>query len=96
MGLRLDAFLDGVAVGSWPLEGELTLQIGRSADAQVRLNDGRVARRHAILEMHAGTLTLTDQRVGAGTFVNGKLITRATLKPNDVIYIGLFRLVVSA
>lgn len=95
MGLRLDAFLDGVPVGSWPLEGELTLQIGRSATAQVRLNDGRVARLHAILEVHAGTLTLTDQNGAAGTFVNGKHITRATLKPNDVIYIGLFRLVVS-
>jgi hypothetical protein len=62
--------------------------IGRSAGADVVLDDARVSRRHAILVLDGGRARVLDDRSSHGTFVNGARIVSHNLEDGDVIRIG--------
>ncbi len=76
-----------------PLEREEVI-LGRASDADVRVNDPKVSRRHACLT------TITDAATGAngyviadlhsrnGTLLNGQKITRGVLQQGDKITLG--------
>jgi two-component system, cell cycle response regulator len=63
--------------------------IGRSTDADIRLDDDGVSRNHAKIVLRAdGSLQLIDLGSTNGTFYNGGKIDIQTLKDGDKIQIG--------
>jgi len=72
--------------------------IGRSAEADVSLNDPEVSRRHARLELVRGVTYVADQGSRNGTFLNGKALADESieLRPGDDIDVGNTRITVQA
>jgi hypothetical protein len=63
--------------------------IGRSANAQIMLNDHLASRQHAEFRAQGNTLIVTDLNSVNGTYVNGvRIATSRTLRPGDQITIG--------
>lgn len=62
--------------------------IGRGTEADIRLDEHRVSRDHAILVRHGRHLRLLDNRSSNGTFVNGRRIVATNISHGDVIEIG--------
>jgi hypothetical protein len=69
------------------LEREVT-HIGRGFRADLRLEEQRVSRRHAILVQRGERVRLLDDRSSNGTFVNGRRIIESELRDGDVMLIG--------
>lgn len=68
-------------------------RIGRSAAADVRLDDPSVSRRHALVVSELpDTLRVLDDRSLNGVFVNGELTEWGRLEDGDELSIGRFRL----
>ncbi len=76
-----------------PLEREEVI-LGRALEADVRINDARVARRHArintVFNHETGTTDyiITDLISRSGTLLNGHKISRETLQHGDKIAVG--------
>ena len=69
-------------------------RIGRSATADIRLDDPTVSRRHALLVWEKGErLRVLDDRSLNGIFLNGELVEWASLSDGDELAIGRYRLV---
>jgi pSer/pThr/pTyr-binding forkhead associated (FHA) protein len=64
------------------------LHIGRSATAEIRIEDIRISRRHAIIARYAGQARVLDDASSAGTFVNGQRVIATNLSDGDVIRLG--------
>jgi hypothetical protein len=62
--------------------------IGRGADAQIRLPDTGVSRRHVDVQLAHGQVAAEDLGSTNGTLVNGRRIGRQPLADGDVIRIG--------
>ena len=62
--------------------------VGRGLTADLRLDDARVSRRHAIIARRGSTVRVLDDRSANGTFVNGRRIAEADLEDGDVILVG--------
>src|SRR4051794_23845682 len=90
------------AVGRKPMKVELrgpdgdsrtvdvegSIDMGRECDGIV-VDDPAVSRRHARLELHDGTLIVTDLDSSNGTFINNAAITQPTAaRRGDVVRIG--------
>jgi hypothetical protein len=89
------AVVEGPHSGEEFAVGALPAQIGRGAEAVVRLDgDLGVSRRHAELYQQAGLLRLRDLRSAHGTLVNGFTISDKGLMPGDKIQVGHSLLVV--
>ena len=69
------------------LESRIT-HIGRGLTADVRFEDQRVSRDHAIIVRHGRFARLLDNRSANGTFVNGRRVVVTNLNHGDVIRIG--------
>jgi hypothetical protein len=68
-------------------------RIGRSATADVRLDDPTVSRRHALVVWEPGEpLRVLDDRSLNGIFLNGELTDWGTLADGDELTIGRYRL----
>jgi hypothetical protein len=65
-----------------------SLVIGRGAEADLRLTDTGVSRRHAELRVDPNGVTLVDLKSTNGTAVNGKLVDEAPLADGDRITVG--------
>jgi hypothetical protein len=72
------------------------MRIGRAAECEVALKDGRVSRQHARLHARDGHLVLTDLGSTNGTRVNGQRIEEVVLGDGDRIVIGDTELVVAS
>lgn len=75
-----------------PLERE-TVILGRALEADVRINDKKVSRQHAKIEILAddeneNKYVITDLNSRNGTFVNLQPVTKANLQNGDKIQIG--------
>ena len=72
------------------------IKIGRLPSAQLRLDDLKVARIHAVIEIPSGgkEFFLQDMGSAEGTFLNGEKIKRTKLKDQDQIVVGETRLFV--
>jgi ABC transport system ATP-binding/permease protein len=68
--------------------------LGRDPTNQVHLDHPSVSRRHAQINRTAQGETIRDLGSANGTYVNGtRLRTLHTLKPNDLVQLGPFKLV---
>ena len=84
---------DGEIV-SFPIEYGWT-RIGRSPNADLRLDDPSVSRRHALVVAEAGKPPrVLDDRSLNGVFLNGETIEFAPLSDGDELAIGHFSLFV--
>jgi hypothetical protein len=87
---RLRAFLKPRGLGL-PEAGELLeahLVIGRSSRCQLVLADDTVSRRHAELRIEDGRWLLRDLGSSNGTWVNGRRVMEAEVRPGDLIQLG--------
>jgi serine/threonine protein kinase len=73
------------------VEGE-PLLLGRSRHCLSPLKDPSVSRVHCEVELEDGEVVVSDHESNSGTFINGKLITEAVLRPGDVLQVGDTRL----
>jgi Inner membrane component of T3SS, cytoplasmic domain len=62
--------------------------IGRGLTADIRADDHRVARLHAIIVIHPDGARLLDGRSASGTLVNGQPVMAAELQAGDEITLG--------
>ena len=62
--------------------------IGRGTEADIRLPDTGVSRKHVDVVLESGVATAEDLGSTNGTLVNGRRITRQALSDGDVIRIG--------
>lgn len=70
------------------------VEIGRT-ECALTIDDSAVSRRHALLDITAQAVVITDLGSANGTLVNGARIASATaLRPGDVVRIGRAELVV--
>ncbi len=80
--------LTGSNVGSMhKLEAAETV-LGRSNQADLRLTDDGISRRHARILKAGGDVIIEDLNSANGTMVNGELVTQRVLKNGDKISIG--------
>lgn len=64
------------------------ITLGREEDNAIRLNDERVSRFHAKIQMDEGRVILTDLESTNGTRVNGHPVKMRVLQAGDQISIG--------
>ena len=62
--------------------------LGRGTEADVRLPDTGVSRKHADVQLVGSTVTVEDLGSTNGTLVNGRRVGRQELADGDVIRIG--------
>jgi pSer/pThr/pTyr-binding forkhead associated (FHA) protein len=67
---------------------EAHLVIGRSSACQLVLADDTVSRRHAELRIESGCWLLRDLGSSNGTWVNGRRVVEAEVRPGDLIHLG--------
>ncbi len=64
------------------------LMLGRSAQAEYRLNDPRVSRTHCQVLREGDRVTVIDNNSGSGVLVNGAKAKKHVLKLGDVVQVG--------
>lgn len=69
------------------------INIGRSTDNHIVLEDQFVSRHHIQLRLRFGVYTLFDVESRSGTYVNNVLLNEHRLQSGDVIHIGRTQLV---
>jgi pSer/pThr/pTyr-binding forkhead associated (FHA) protein len=62
--------------------------VGRGAGADIRFDEHRVSRDHAILVRHGRYCRLLDNRSANGTFLNGRRIVATNVYTGDEINVG--------
>ncbi len=62
--------------------------LGRILSADVRIDDPRVSRIHALVEVRNGVIHITDLASSHGTFVNGKKVVESKLSFGDSLKLG--------
>jgi hypothetical protein len=72
---------------SYPLAIGSTV-IGRGEQANVRLADVGISRRHARVDFDGAQVVLTDLGSTNGTMVNGQRVSAVALNPGDVVQLG--------
>lgn len=66
-----------------------SIRIGRLENVDLRLDDPRVSRMHAVIESHSSLgIQLIDMGSAQGTFVNGQSIRKSRLQTGDQIQLG--------
>lgn len=70
------------------IDGARPVTLGRAREASVPLNDPRVSKIHCEVSFDGQAFTITDRGSSNGTWVNGKRVNSAALKPGDLIQIG--------
>src|SRR5438067_1487422 len=80
--------LEGVDQGRIFRNLPTPLTIGREEGNLLRLNDERVSRFHAKVQVDNGDVILTDLESTNGTRVNGNVVQIRRLRPGDRIGVG--------
>ena len=79
-------------IGNETLSQEI-IKIGRLATSDVRLEDDKVSRMHAVIEVTApGEVFIIDLGSASGTLVNGEKINKRKLQTGDHVQVGNKRL----
>ena len=78
---------DGERTWLLSLEDKIT-HLGRGLGSEVRFEDQRVSRSHAIIVRHGRYARVLDNRSSHGTFLNGRRIVATNIKDGDVIALG--------
>jgi FHA domain-containing protein len=91
-GRYLAARNDGGEINIFPVE-DGWMRIGRSATADIRLDDPTVSRRHALIVSEPGkSLRILDDRSLNGVFLNGEVVDWARIGDGDELTIGRYHL----
>jgi len=90
--LPANAFLVVGGRSNFPLETPV-INIGRHSDNDLVLDDTHVSRHHAQIRAINKRYVVFDVGSTAGILLNGKKITQATLRPGDVLKIGMVNLI---
>jgi TonB family protein len=91
--LTFKVYRGGQLLSTESFEREI-IKIGRLSSAHLRLDDERVSRIHAVVEVSAsGEIHVIDMGSAEGTFVNGEKVNKAPLKSGDELRVGETRLV---
>ena len=88
MKFRLIALSSGEHDRKLVLNGH-SLVLGRSMEADVTIEDRWISRRHCELSERDGMLFVRDLDSTHGTYVNGRQVSEAWLRPDDKLTIGL-------
>jgi hypothetical protein len=72
---------------TYPLSVRSTV-IGRGDQANLRLPDVGISRRHARIDFDGGQVVLTDLGSTNGTSVNGQRVSAVALNPGDMVQLG--------
>jgi hypothetical protein len=75
-----------LAAGSLLASGQITL--GRSSSCQLVFDDDTVSRRHAALVLKHGAWHVVDLGSSNGTYVNGRRVIEAEVRPGDELTLG--------
>lgn len=86
--VRTDADGRGEAI---ELAGESVI-VGRQTTRGVQIEHPTVSREHARFFVRDGVWQIADLNSSNGTFVNGARVTKATLKPGDLVKLGSIEL----
>src|ERR1044072_8604749 len=70
------------------LDGAQVVRISRAPENDVVVGDLRVSRQHAELRIAGGVHEIVDVGGRFGTYVNGRLVQRPRVSPDDLIGIG--------
>jgi hypothetical protein len=81
------SFDDGEDTWLIPLEDNVT-HIGRSLSSEVRIEDSRVSRSHAIIVRHGRYARVLDNRSSNGTHLNRRRVVATNLTDGDLIAVG--------
>ena len=81
------ALSDGDETRLIKLRSNIT-HIGRGLTSDLRFEDQRVSRTHAIIVFHGRFARLLDNRSTGGTFVNGRRMVAGNIQHGDVIQVG--------
>ena len=87
MDVNLVLFKKGGSQKSFSLPDSTTV-IGRRHDCDLCIPLKTVSRRHCQLNQNKETINIRDLGSRSGTFLNGKRIDEAAVKPGDYIRIG--------
>src|SRR5438067_11899967 len=80
--------LDGVDKGRVYRDLPIPITIGREEGNLLRLNDERVSRFHAKIQLDNGDIILTDLDSTNGTRINGNPVQIRRLRPGDRVGVG--------
>ena len=80
--------LEGIDKGRVFRDLPIPVTIGREEGNMLRLNDERVSRFHAKVQVDGGDVIITDLDSTNGTRVNGSPVQIRCLKPGDQVAIG--------
>ena len=64
------------------------MTIGRSPEADIRIEDDRISRIHCVVELNNHTITIEDKGSTNGTYVDARKISRARLLPGVPLQLG--------
>ena len=73
---------------------DFPLRLGRAPEADVHVGDRWVSREHCEIDCIDDVLLVRDLGSKHGTFVNGRSVLEAELRPGDLLNIGITRFLV--
>ena len=71
-----------------------TIKIGRLPSAQLKIEDPKVSRIHAVIEFVGGDISIIDMGSSVGTVVNGAKVHKTKLSPGDQVALGDVQLMI--
>ncbi|MBI2378293.1 MAG: AgmX/PglI C-terminal domain-containing protein [Deltaproteobacteria bacterium] len=94
--LKVLVYKGSELVGEERFDREI-IKIGRLSSAHLRLDDPKVSRIHAVIEVSSDGqgYSIIDMGSSDGTFVNGERVSKERLKHGDEVVVGECRLVIS-
>lgn len=72
----------------FPLPDDRRVGVGRDPECLLQLPDQQSSRVHCVIQAIRGEFGIADRKSQNGTWVNGKRIEKAFLKPGDVVRVG--------
>lgn len=88
-------FPDGL-VGFKPLSEDKPLVIGKGGEADIQIDQPRIASEHCIIQWQQKAFWVHSAGKGRNVRLNGKIIRRGVLRPNDELTVAQYRFVVRA
>jgi pSer/pThr/pTyr-binding forkhead associated (FHA) protein len=80
--------VEGPGAPRWIRLDRAELVLGRSEDADIRVETQRASRKHATFETDHGECTILDHKSRNGVLLNGVRIHSAVLRDKDVVQIA--------
>lgn len=95
--VNVQVFSGGQPAGAHQFNSDThrTIKIGRLSSAQLKLEDPKAAKIHAVIDFSGGSVSLIDMGSSGGTLVNGAKVHKVALKHGDQVVIGDTQLLIN-